>query len=97
MIVALSDLAFMVWSASASALNLIDSAIDRMQSGATGVNEISNMIGSRALTAAAYYDAVFWCMVVIWIFAVIDAYRIGRQREAQDKDNSQIIIPGSST
>jgi len=93
MVVALSDLVFMVWSATSSALNLIDSAIDRMQGGATGFHEISNVIGSKALTAAAYYDAVFWCMVFVWIFAIIDAYRIGKQRESQDKDNSPIIIP----
>lgn len=97
MIVALSDLVFMVWSASAAALNLIDSAIDRMQSGTTGFHEISNTIGSRALTAAAYYDAVFWLMVCVWIFAIIDAYRIGKQRESRDKDNSQIILPGPSS
>jgi len=32
------------------------------------------------LTTGPYHDAVFYVIVCFWIFAIIDAYRIGKQK-----------------
>ena len=42
------------------------------------------------LTTGPYQDVVFYAIICFWIFAVIDAYRIGRQNELQDKEMGKI-------
>lgn len=88
MFIALSGFGFMVWSATAAAFNRLDSVMVKMQGGTNSLQEISDIVGSKTLTATPYYDAVFYFMVCLWIFAVIDAYKIGKQREFQDKEKS---------
>ena len=86
MCIALSGLVFMVWSATAAALNQLDSVMLKMQGGTTSMQEIADIAGSQTLTRSPYYDAVLYFIVCFWIFAVIDAYRIGKQREIRDKE-----------
>ena len=62
----------------------------KMQGGTTNLQELSDIVGSKMLTTDPYHDAVFYVIVCIWIFAIIDAYRIGRQKEFQDKETSQL-------
>jgi hypothetical protein len=90
MFIVLSGLGFMVWSATAAALNRIDSVMIKMQAGATGLQEISDIIRSNTLTTTPYPDAVFYFVVCCWIFATLDAYKIGKKRESQDKEASII-------
>jgi hypothetical protein len=90
MFIVLSGLGFMVWSATAVALHRIDSVMIKMQAGATGLQEISDIIGSNTLTTTPYLDSVFYFVVCCWIFATLDAYKIGKRRESQDKEASII-------
>jgi hypothetical protein len=62
----------------------------KMQGGTTNLQELSNIFGSKVLTADPYYDAVFYFIVCIWIFAIIDAYRIGRRKEFSDEETSKM-------
>ena len=84
-----TGLGYMIWSATVSALNRLDDVMVRVQGGATNLKELSAIVGSKMSTADPYLDAVFYVIVCFWIFAVIDAYRIGKQREIQDKETSQ--------
>jgi TM2 domain-containing membrane protein YozV len=88
MFIVLSGLGFMVWSATASAFNRLDSVMVKMQGGATSLQEISDIVGSKTLTITPYYDTVFYFIVCFWIFAIIDAYKIGKKREFQNKETS---------
>ena len=88
MFIALSGLGFMVWSVAAPAFNHLDSFMLKMQGGNTSLQEISDVVGLTTLTTAPYYDAVFYIIVCLWIFAVIDAYKIGKQSEFQEKEAS---------
>lgn len=88
MFIVLIGLGFMVWSATASALNRLDSVMVKMQGGTTNMQEISDIVGSKILPTTSYYDAVFYLIVCFWIFAIIDAYKIGKKRELQDKGTS---------
>lgn len=72
---------YMIGSATVSALKGLDDAMVKVRGGTANLQELSDIVGSKILTTDPYHDAVFYVMVCFWIFAVIDAYRIGRQRE----------------
>jgi hypothetical protein len=79
MLFAFTGLGYMIWSATVSALNGIDDIMVKMRGGTTNLKELSAIVGSKTLTADPYYDVVFYVIVCLWIFAIIDAYRIGKQ------------------
>jgi TM2 domain-containing membrane protein YozV len=85
-----TGLGYMIWSATVSALNRLDDAMVKVQGGTTNLQELSDIVGSKMLTTDPYRDAVFYVIVCFWIFAIIDAYRIGKQREFQDEETSQL-------
>jgi TM2 domain-containing membrane protein YozV len=80
-----TGLGYMIWSATVAALNVLDDAMVKMQGGTTNLQELSDIVGSKMLTTDPYHDAVFYVIICFWIFAIIDAYRIGKQREFQDE------------
>jgi len=76
-----SSLGYMIWSATVSALKGLDDAMVKVQSGAANLQGLSDIVGSKMLSTGPYHEALFYVIVCFWIFAVIDAYRIGRQKE----------------
>lgn len=83
MLIILGAIVFAVWSTTSSLLeNLDPSTIDKLQKGTASMSEISRMAASRAAGPAAYIDAVFYVVVLVWIIAIIDAYRIGRRNDS---------------
>jgi len=90
MLFAFTGLGYMIWSATVSALNGIDDIMVKMQGGTANLKELSDIVGSKKLTADPYYDVVFYVIICLWIFAIIDAYRIAKQREIQTEDTSQL-------
>ena len=89
MLFVFTGLGYMIWSDTVSALNLLDDVTVKMQGGTTNLQELSEIVKSKKITTDPYHDAVFYAIGCFWIFAIIDAYRIGRQREFQDKETSQ--------
>jgi len=85
-----TGLGYMIWSATVSAIHRLDDIMVKMQGDATNLQKLPDIVGSKLLTADPYHDAVFYFIVCIWIFAIIDAYRIGRQREFKDEETSQL-------
>ena len=85
-----TGLGYMIWSAKVSATNCLDDIMVKMQGGTTNLKELSDIVGSKILITDPYYDAVFYFIVCFWIFAIIDAYRIGKQREFQDEETSKV-------
>ncbi len=83
-----TGLGYMIWSATVSAINRLDDVMAKMQGNTTNLRELSDIVGSKTLTTDSYHNAVFYFIVCFWIFAIIDAYRIGRQREFQDEETS---------
>lgn len=90
MFLSCTGLGYIIWSATVSAINHLDDVMVKMQSDTTNLQELSDIVGSKTLTTDPYHDAVFYFIVCFWIFAVIDAYRIGRQREFQDEETSKL-------
>jgi TM2 domain-containing membrane protein YozV len=89
MFLSCTGLGYMIWSATISALNRLDDVMVKVQGGTTNLQELSDIVGSKMLTTDPYHDAVFYVIVCLWIFAIIDAYRIGKQREFQDEETSE--------
>jgi len=89
MFLSCTGLGYMIWSATVSALNRLDDVMVKVQGGTTNLQELSSIAGSKMLTTDPYHDAVFYVIVCLWIFAIIDAYRIGKQREFQDEKTSE--------
>lgn len=80
----------MIWSATISALNYLDDTMVKMQGGTTNLQELSGIARSKMLTTDPYLDVVFYVIICFWIFAIIDAYRIGKQSEFRDEETSQL-------
>ena len=85
-----TGLGYMIWSATVSALNHLDDAMIKMQGRITNLQELLDIVGSKKLTTDPYLDAVFYITVCFWIFSIIDAYRIGKQREFQDEETPRL-------
>lgn len=83
-------LGYLIWSATEAVLDRLDDAMLRVQGGATNLKELSDIVGSKMSTTDPYLDAAFYVIVCFWIFAVIDAYRIGKQREIQDNGTPRL-------
>ena len=85
-----TGLVYMIWSATVSALNRLDDVIVKVQGGATNLQGLSGIVGSKTLATDPYQIAVFYVVVCFWVFAIIDSYRIGKQKEFQDEETSQL-------
>lgn len=86
----ITGLGYLIWSATAAVLDRLDDVMGRAPDGATNLKALSDIVGSKMSTTDPYLDAVFYVTVCFWIFAVIDAYRIGKQREIQDKETPRL-------
>ena len=88
MVLVFTGLGYMIRSATIAALSVLDDAMVKLQSGANGLQELSNIADSKTLTTDPYHDVVFYLIVCFWIFAVIDAYIIGKEKESQNEKTS---------
>ena len=82
--------AYMIWSVTVSVLNRFDDVMVMIEGNAKNLQDIPDIVGSKMFTTGLYQEVVFCGIICIWIFAVLDAYRIGRQRELQDKKTFQL-------
>jgi TM2 domain-containing membrane protein YozV len=90
MLFVFTGLGYIIWSATVAVLSVLDDAVVKLQSGADSLQELSNLAGSKILTTDPYHNAVFYLIVCFWIFAVIDAYIIGKEKESQDEETSRL-------
>jgi hypothetical protein len=81
---------YMIWSAVASALDRFEEAMVKVRGGTPNLHELSDIFGLKISPIGPYSEAVFYGIICIWIFAVIDAYRIGKQRELRDEETSPV-------
>jgi TM2 domain-containing membrane protein YozV len=90
MLFVFTGLGYIIWSATVAALSVLDDAVVQLQSGTTNMQEISKIAGSKILNTDPYHDAVFYFIICFWIFAVIDAYLIGKEKELQNEETSRL-------
>ena len=85
MLIVFSGLGYMIWTATVAALNLVDDAMLKMKGNAPNLKELSDSVGLNIPNTDPYIDIVFYVMVCFWIFAIIDAYIIGKETEIQNE------------
>jgi TM2 domain-containing membrane protein YozV len=85
-----AGLGYLIWSATVSAMSRIDDIVVNMQGNMKDLQKLSDLVGSKGSAADPTLDAVFYFMVCLWIFAVIDAYRIGRRRDRSGEETSNV-------
>jgi len=85
MIIVFTGLGYMIWSATLAALNIVDDAMLKMKGSAPNLKELSDSIGSKIPNTDPYVDIVFYVIICFWIFAIIDAYIIGKEKELKDE------------
>jgi hypothetical protein len=90
MLIILTGLGYIILSVAIPALSILDNAVVKLQSGTDSLQVLSNIAGSKMSTTDPYHDAVFYFIVCFWIFAVIDAYMIGKEKESRDKETSSL-------
>ena len=90
MLFVFTGLGYMIWSATVAALSVLDDTMVNLQVGATNLQELSNIVRSKMSTTDPYHDAVFYLIVCFWIFAIIDAYIIGKEKESRDEETSPL-------
>jgi hypothetical protein len=88
LLMAICGLGFLVWSVTASALQHLETSMAKMQGGTPGLQEISEIVGSKSVPANPYSHAVLFFIACVWVFAIIDAYRIAKQRDIQHNKSS---------
>ena len=80
---ACTGLGYMIWSVTVFTLNVLDDTMIKVQGGNVNPQALSGIIGSKIGNTDPYNETVFYVIVCIWIFSIIDAYRIGRQKEVE--------------
>jgi TM2 domain-containing membrane protein YozV len=90
MLFVFTGLGYIIWSATIAALSVLDDAVVTLQNGTTNIQEISKIAGSKMLNTDPYHDAVLYVIICLWIFAVIDAYIIGKEKESQTEETSRL-------
>lgn len=83
-----AGLCYIISSAVSSAMTIIDDAVNKLQGGAANVQDISHLAGSAIVNTDPYYNALIYITACIWIFAVIDAYLIGKKRDSLNTEIS---------
>ncbi len=78
MIPVLLGLVLIVVMATAGALESLRAI--QAQGGTIDTNTITTLAQSHAKESAGYFRAILLCIIFCWLFAVIDAYRIGSKQ-----------------
>lgn len=85
-----TGLGYLIWSATVSAMSRLDDIVVNMQGNMKDLQKLSDIVGSKGSTADPTQDVVFYFVVCIWTFAIIDAYRIGRQKDRSGEETSNV-------
>jgi hypothetical protein len=86
----LTGLGYIIWLITVSVISRLDDILVMMKGDILKMQHPQDIVGSKMLTTGPYQDVVFYVILCFWIFAVIDAYRIGRQNELQDQEMGKI-------
>lgn len=77
MICVLAGLGYVISMATIGALD----TLQKLQTqGPADITAVSRLAASAVASPSPYYDAVLLMLACCWVFAVIDAYRIGRKQ-----------------
>lgn len=86
LLIVFTGLGYIIRVSAIAALSVLDDAVVELKHGTTNLHEISGIVGSKTSGTNPYYDVVLYLIICFWIFAIIDAYIIGKQKDHQDEE-----------
>jgi len=95
MLVVLAGLSIVVSEATEQAFTILEKV--ESQGGAIDMKTISNAATQASTTFGSLtFNCAFSLMILCWVIAVVDAYRIGRKKDLEQQLTNQ-VINGKST
>jgi hypothetical protein len=91
MVLVLTGLGVLIAQATASALQILDKI--QLQGGTVDMNAVTNLATASSSHGDGYSSLISLGIAGCWIFSVIDAYRLGKEK---DRRNVQDQVKGES-
>ena len=89
MVLVLTGLGVLIARATVVALQVLDKM--QLQGGTVDMNAVSNLAAGSAAHGDSYSSLIWLGIAVCWVFSVIDAYRLGKEK---DRLNVQDLAKG---
>ncbi len=84
MVFVLSGIGAIVWMATIRALEILERIQNQLDQ--IDMATISNLaLASSADHTSVYYKPILLFIICCWLFSIIDAYRIGKEKESSEK------------
>lgn len=82
MVLVLTGLGVLIAQATAGALQILDKI--QLQGGTVDMNAISNLAAASATHGDSFSSIIWLGIAGCWVFAVIDAYRLGKEKDRRN-------------
>ncbi len=84
MVLVLAGLGVLIVQATVGALQVLDKMQIQLQGGTVDMNAVSNLAAGSSTHGDPYSSLISIGIAVCWIFSVIDAYRLGKEKDRRN-------------
>ena len=84
MVLVLAGLGVLIVQAAIGALQVLDKMQIQLQGGTVDMNAVSNLAAGSSTHGDPYSSLISIGIAVCWIFSVIDAYRLGKEKDRRN-------------
>jgi len=84
MVLVLAGLGVLIVQAAIGALQVLDKMQIQLQGGTVDMNAVSNLAAGSSTHGDPYSSLLSIGIAVCWIFSVIDAYRLGKEKDRRN-------------
>ena len=95
MVLVLTGLGVLVVQETLGALQLLDKM--QLQGGTVDMNALSNLAAKSSTQGDPYSSLISLGIAICWIYSVIDAYRLGREKDRRNIQDLSMGEPWNST
>jgi TM2 domain-containing membrane protein YozV len=86
MVLVLAGLGVLIVQAAVGALKVLDKMQIQIQGGTVDMNAVSNLAAGSSTHGDPYSSLITIGIAVCWIFSVIDAYRLGKEKDRRNSE-----------
>jgi TM2 domain-containing membrane protein YozV len=91
MVLVLTGLVVLIVQATAGALQVLEKI--QLQGGTVDMNAVSNLAAGSSTQGCPYSSLISLGIAVCWIYSVIDAYRLGKEKDRLNVQNQAKCAP----
>jgi TM2 domain-containing membrane protein YozV len=84
MVLVLAGLGVLIVQAAIGALQVLDKMQIQLQGGTVDMNAVSNLAAGSSTHGDPYSSLLAIGIAICWIFSVIDAYRLGKEKDRRN-------------